>query len=381
MRNSITFAVILSSMMICSCKQSAQNASNVVVFNDDDAIEVNFEDVATNVRVVPIKSDSLIGGCYELQCYGDELFLKDNQHKSIYYFKNNEYKAKLNAVGRGPGEYTNRDDFTYCRDDKLLYIRTTGSVVMWYSVPDMSYQGKMQSDRYFRAIYSHDKNTLLLPTTIEDSIYNISLVDKSTGKIIKDVQKISGFAFARSSESLDGYNEESHVYSTLGEVNSVVRVSEEDECQMLFKYNFGDKSLTDKMTTFNDAQEALEYYKLVFYPGAKDYLCGGYFLKVKNDDISFWYTRIKPSLDNPYYCFYRHTSEFDTNLKGFHVPGLKNQIFPKCVTDDGYVTIFEGTSDMIIDPDTEPSPLAKQIIKAMDAQRDENPVLVYFDIK
>ena len=80
-------------------------------------------------------------------------------------------------------------------------------------------------------------------------------------------------------------------------------------------------------------------------------------------------------------CYYRHTKNSDTNLKGFHVPGLKKPILPMCVTDEGYIMAFEVTSDMIIDPDTEPSPLAKQIIKAMDEQRDENPVLVYFDIK
>lgn len=367
-------AVILS-IVIGSCKQSAHDVQDVVLIDDDDAVEVNFEDVATDVRVAPVKGDTLIGECYELQCYGNEAFIFDYMNKTIYYLVDNEYKSALKAIGRGPGEYTKIHGFSYCPDNKMLYVRTARSTVSWYSVPDMKYQGQTQTNSYFMNFFVHDKNTFIVSSSIEDSIYHLTLVDIPTGREIKNIQKISGFASARSSESVASYRDGAHVYSLLGETNSVIRVSDDNEYQQLFKYTFGDKSVSDKTI------ESGGLYSVLFSSDGYKYLCGGFFLKVKRNDISFWYTSLLPSLDNPYYCYYKRSGNSETNLKGFHVPGLKKQIYPKCITDDGYLTVFEGTSDMIIDPDTEPSPLAKKIIEAMDSQKDNNPVLVYFNIK
>ncbi len=42
--------LLFSVLMLCSCKQQKQDA-DVIIIDDDDAIEVNFEDVAANVRV------------------------------------------------------------------------------------------------------------------------------------------------------------------------------------------------------------------------------------------------------------------------------------------------------------------------------------------
>ena len=375
-----SIAVILS-IVIGSCKQSSHDVQDVVLIDDDDAIDVNFEDVATDVRVAPVKGDTLIGECYELQCYGNEAFIFDYMNKTIYYLVNNEYKSALKAVGRGPGEYTGIDDFSYCPDNKMLYVRTSRSTVLWYSVPEMKYSGKTQTDIYLMNFFVHDKNTFMVSSSIEDSIHYLTLVDIPTGREIKDIQNISGFASARSSESVASYRDGAHVYSLLGEINTVIRVSDDNEYQQLFKYTFGDKSMSDKFTEIEDLASATEFYNVLFSSDGYKYLCGGYFLKVKRNDISFWYTRLRPSLDNPYYCYYKRSGNSETNLKGFRVPGLKNQIYPKCITDDGYVTVFEGTSDMIIDPDTEPSPLAKKIIEAMDSQKDNNPVLLYFNIK
>ena len=380
MRNSITFAVILSSMMICSCKQSAQNANKVVVVNDDDAIEVNFEDVATDVQVVPILGDIIIGECYEMQCYGNELFIHDGRN-AIYYFIDNVFKSKLYSVGRGPGEYINIRQFAYSVNDKILYIKpTNGKEILWYSVPEMKYLGKTRLKEEANSIFMHN-DTMFLVSSNNDSLSSVQLIGKYTGNVIKKITDIYRFAEQRSYKSMSGYGPNSRILSIAGYENSIYTLSENGKLKPIFRFGFGKKSIPEKYLNAHlyEKQKIMDYMSFIYSSSAEKCLYGGFFCKQEKNGLSFWYSKFFMGSDK--LCYYRHTKNSDTNLKGFHVPGLKKPILPMCVTDEGYIMAFEGTSDMIIDPDTEPSPLAKQIIKAMDAQRDENPVLVYFDIK
>lgn len=66
----LAYTLLLPTVLLISCKQ---NDPDVVIVDDDDAVEVNFEDVATDIRVVPLVSDEPIGGCRLIQCYGNEL--------------------------------------------------------------------------------------------------------------------------------------------------------------------------------------------------------------------------------------------------------------------------------------------------------------------
>ena len=380
MRNSITFAVILSSMMICSCKQSAQNANKVVVVNDDDAIEVNFEDVATDVQVVPILGDIIIGECYEMQCYGNELFIHDGRN-AIYYFIDNVFKSKLYSVGRGPGEYINIRQFAYSVNDKILYIKpTNGKEILWYSVPEMKYLGKTRLKEEANSIFMHNDTTFLVSSN-NDSLSSVQLIGKYTGNVIKEITDIYRFAEQRSYQSMSGYRPNSRILSIAGYENLIYTLSENGQLKTIFRFGFGKKSIPEEYLNAHlyEERKIMDYMSFIYSSSAEKCLYGGFFCKRETNGVSFWYSKFFMGSDK--LCYYRHTKNSDTNLKGFHVPGLNKPILPKCVTDEGYIMAFEGTSDMIIDPNTEPSPLAKQIIKAMDAQRDENPVLVYFDIK
>ena len=370
-----------SVIMFLSCKQT-DFRSEVVTINDNDAVEVNFEDVAKNVRVVPLKSDSLLYGCYEMQCYGNDIFILGDNSKIIYYFHNDSLKSVLEEVGRGPGEYINIGQFTYDTEEKMLYvISLIGNEILWYSVPDMKFCGKTTLSCNVNAFMVHDKNTFLISCDT-DSSYVLDLIDKTSGKVIKHIQTLSVYAYNACNRTLLGYSHNNNTLSVLGTENVVYSIGDNMVVDTLIKYGFGDKNYPEKYINpdVDDITILSEYLHYISSDEYNDCLRGGYFMRMEDDGLSFWYSTAKPSVQKDY-MYYRCSDSDTLNLKGFKVPGLKYQIAPKCITDDGYAAVFEGIADNYIDPDTEPSPLAKQIIKAMDAQRDENPVLVYFDIK
>ena len=89
-----------SAIMFISCKQKY---SDVVIIDDDDAVEVKFEDVATNLQIVPIISDTVLGSCARIVCYDNETLILEKTGKSIYYivffmhsmFFHNLYRYRL----------------------------------------------------------------------------------------------------------------------------------------------------------------------------------------------------------------------------------------------------------------------------------------------
>lgn len=376
-------AVILS-IVIGSCKQSANDVPDVVMIDDDDAVEVNFEDVATDVRVAPVKGEELINGCNMMLSYNNnELLMLDSKLKTIYYFYDNVLRGKLNAVGRGPGEYRMIERFTYSPEEKMLYVTAfTRGLVLKYSVPDMKFCGKIQVDARIGNLSINDDKTFIM-AICNDSLtqYSTQIVDKISGDTLKRVQILNASQYNSSDRSLSNYSPDSKLLSTWGTVNTIGLISNRDKYEVLFKYSYGNKGIPDRLYNYdsNDPNGSISLVRYRLSDEGKQSLEGCYFPKIESDEISFWYNIAIPK--DAFYCYYRQTKDSVAHYKGFKVAGLNIPIVPKCSTESGYVSIFEGTSDMIIDPNTEPSPLAKKIIEAMDSQKDNNPVLLYFNIK
>ena len=57
-------------MLFTECKKKASFEDLVSIKNADQAQEVTFEDMATNIRIVPLVSDDPIDGVNSIKCYG-----------------------------------------------------------------------------------------------------------------------------------------------------------------------------------------------------------------------------------------------------------------------------------------------------------------------
>lgn len=304
-----------------------------------------------------------IGGCRLMRCYGNEMLILDNNSKTIYYFEDNVLKAKLNAVGRGPGEYSDINHFTYSPKDKILYVAPTADgLIIWYSVPDMKYLGQTQHIGMVSFIAMHNDTTFFtsLCSQDRDTCY-IKLLDKNTGNVVSDIEEIDGYAFREAEETMESYNIHSHVYGVAGYVNTIGVLSQNNEYEIKFKYGFGDKNIPkDILGNFRltDIQAFIDFMKYLSEKGTTS-LLGVACPRIDGRAVSFWYYyAVGGTYDN--FFFYKQVNKNITNLKGFYVSGLNHPIVPKCLTDDGYATIFEGKASMHIDSSSEPSILAKK---------------------
>ena len=57
-------------MLFTECKKNASFDNLVSIKNADVSEEVAFEDIATNIRIVPLVSDEPIDGVNSIKCYG-----------------------------------------------------------------------------------------------------------------------------------------------------------------------------------------------------------------------------------------------------------------------------------------------------------------------
>ncbi len=373
--------LLFSVLMLCSCKQQKQDA-DVIIIDDDNAIEVNFEDVATNVRVVPIISETVIGDCSKLMSFADKTFMLDRERSVLYYVLGNKHVSTLNHQGNGPGEYNMISIFTYSLSNDMLYVYSEPDFkVFWYSLPDMKYQGFTPFNLGPIASLSiHDDSSFFVVRSSKDYQSTcIQLIDIKSGLVLKDLMQISGFAYAEN--DMVSYRPSNRVYAMAGYVDSVLVFSKDTSCETSLKYWFGKKNLPKEMANFKvfDNDTFLKFIQYLSGPQGDDLLCGNYYPLIVNDRISFWYHKMKSPFTQLNYFSVRGSEII--NLKGLTISGFNRQIVPMGVSDEGYVYLFQGFANSYLDASVERSLLAEQIVDVINSQKENNPVLLYFDIK
>jgi len=366
------------------CKEKTPD---VVVINEKDAKEVTFEDVAINIRVVPLISDEPLASIKNVVSYGNEVLACDVNEKTVYYFVDGKLVSKLNRIGRGPGEYTTIRWFTYAPAQKMLYVMTHDKV-LWYTIPDLKHCGDTPLKFDTQHISMHDENRFFALCFINDK-WRTVLIDIKTGDITQELQETTIYAMRESFHSLTSYTEKNHYYSLFGYNNTVVAVNESNNAETLLTYNYGNMNIEQKYTDFDKYYDPANALKIAdFMTEQNEYLDeNGRNIIVTvsspriNDkgEISFWYAHyISPSGEFFYYK-YNPVDKTSVNLRGFRMKGIGSPITPNALSDTGYIKIYQGNNRWL-KTEEEPSDVAKELIQAIENQNDNNPVLLFFDI-
>lgn len=367
--------VALVALLFIGCSQKSEN--DVTAIDLDNAIDVRFEDVATDVRIIPLKSDKPIGGCYYMQCVGDEVLILENNYQTVYYFKEGKLLSTLNSVGRGPGEYTNINRICYDAERKVLYVNHYGEydAILQYSVPEMKYIGTLKVGSTVESIKLYDDKTMMLSLK-DGKEYGCFLYDIESQTITTKVCDLTTYQGENGDNVLSGFNKKSHLISLFGTNTRLLSYTGQD-LEEVFKFNYGNKGVDliyenlsldkedDLKAFFSYRDSHRDHFKDCNYPR-------------QDNGVSFWYNKL--SFEPEYYHYFRVTNDGTVSLKGFNVPGLSIPIVPDCITENGYAKIIEGGKDEIIDTETPLSELGQQIIDAVMHQNDDNPVIIYFNI-
>lgn len=367
--------IVCAMLGIAGCGKSV--STDVIVINDDDAVEVAFEDVVTDIRIVPLISDEPIDGCNRIRCYGTTAFIRSNGGASIYIFEDGKQIAKLNKVGRGRGEYNYIENFAYSPSTKILYIQNSFNSVLEYSVPDLEFLGSFEN-RNIYAIAEHDDSTLMCRMEYE-GVNGDYFVNSRTGQVRAMHKKLGGFFVMN--DDLGYYSPDHRILSEIGSVNTIseVQAKTDDKERIILKCNFGKDGwpAAADSVDMNDINAFLEIGQQI--SDRQETIISEIRHSVPTKgSISFWY---KIGLLGTYHYF-RLTGSEKVQYSGFKATGTNIGILPTGLTDKGtYVHIFEGLPESIFDDSGKRSSFTADLEKTMKAQAFNNPVLVFYNIK
>lgn len=374
--NSYLFGFILA---VTGCQ--SHHDVTVLEIDVDAAKEVSFEDVARDVKIIPLQSDGPINQCAEIECFGNETIIRYSGSKTICYFVDGVLKGTLNAVGRGPGEYSLIQQFVYSPHTKTLSVLSLGeNRMLEYSVPEMTYLGSYEIEGLPKTLSQHNDSTLLIRKKYPDGGYGIELVSTRDGHTVRNLRDIRGYSVLFD-DHVGYYRPENRILSVVGNISTLSYVDNEGKDEIILAYGFKGRDMPEKYAEF-DFDNIQELSDFVTFSQVEDVYTGGTLCQKEGNTVSFWYH--KETVDDKNFRHYIsiRNGKIENQYKGFRVKGLTIPIIPDCLDGNGgFTTIIEALPEDIEDNEVEPSELAKQILTALKAQPDNNPILINYRIQ
>lgn len=372
-------------MSFTGCKKTQSFVNFVSITDCDKAQEVAFEDVTTDVRIVPLISDEPIGGCTGIKCYGSTVLVRADQGQSLFIFEDGKLTAHLCKVGRGRGEYTLIGDFVYSPTKKLLYIKGAAgnNNVLTYSVPDLQFKGSFDGGD-FTAFAEHDDSTLICRMVNEaDQKFADYFVSTGTGEKLAIAKEV-GITSLMFNTDMNYYTPEHRILLETGSVNTISEVPARigDKERIIRQFDFGENSVPvrfDSINIFDNPQAILTDY-LDYLLTNRDVVVNINQAVADKGSVSFWYKAI--GSQEATYCRINDNGEM-VRYCDFKASGTKKGLFATGVTEKGqYVTMIEGLPETLFEEGSdERSEFSAKLENIMKAQAFNNPVLVFYNIK
>lgn len=375
-----SYVVLIACSLTCLTGCDNRYSDNVVDLDSVNEFELN--DDNSDIKVMPIKCEYPMEQIYRAIGYSDYIFMLSSSRRTIYCLKEDTVVSKLDAYGRGHGEYTLINDFAYQEDEKLLYINANEKI-MKYSVPSMSYLGSIDFNITTSQMIALNSDELLAKCSYSKDSSNknffrgLAVISLKTGKVIRELYEYdqytsSCFLFGDLSKS------DNEIIMSLGGLynNRIIKWDKiEGEPNELFSFCNNTKwrvpkriiKLTSKdYWSFNE-----ELYKMT------DYCQGCHYPSITDAKLIVW-------------C-YPHENEATRSIaviiqgdkiitRSFHISGTNNIVGPYFVKDGYCFDIVEGPTEKFITDIDNLSPLGNEIYDAMKSQPFNNPIMYCFTV-
>lgn len=385
MRKSILVLALLSLLTGCS-----NNKSTALLLPDDIIEEVNFEDIACDVQVFSLKSPYLMKGIEMLYGIDDLIFGISEDHRTIYWIKGDSVIAVLEKYGRGHGEYTYINDFTYYPHDSILYVHTIDDRLMRFQGLNGKYLGECSEFQGNTGMHAIDSRTLLANGSYdgEDGLIHqgLFLIDAETGVLGKMICPMDYAQGLFNNDETRNYQSGDSIWFIVpgpGDDDNVVYMFLNDSARAVLSFRYDEKwripesvLLRELSVSYrNDINYIMQKLQpMMDYRLKESYCNGGYDLIYSKDRMMFWsFAEMPQAILNVI------KDKKDVSRHLVILPGFEGYVYPTFMFEDYYVTTFNTPFGIDIADEEKLTPLGKQIKKEIDSS-DGNPVFLMYHI-
>lgn len=378
---------VLIPLFLLGC---SQNNSKSLLLSDDIIQDVSFEDIASDVQVFSLKSPFLLEGIEMFYGYDDLIFGLSESHDIIYWIKGDSVISALNKKGRGRGEYTYINDFTYYPKDSILFVHTLDDRLLKYQGLKGTYMGECTEYEGNTGMHALNSKVLLANGSrngedgkIQQGLFLIDAETGKLGKLICPMDYSQCYFLNDEGGMCQSGDSIWFVVPGPGEDDNVVYLFQNDSAQKMLSFKYDEKWRIPESILIREMPEGgladinfiiNKLQPMIDYRNQESYCNGGFHMIYSAGRMMFW-----SFMDFPQTVL-NIISKNDVSRYMVTMPGFDGYTFPTFMSQDYYVTTYNTPFGMDINEEEKLTPLGRQIEKTIDTS-DGNPVFLMYHIK
>lgn len=388
MRKTLLLVLTLTSLLGCT---PTTNQNPALLLPDTKIQQTTFEEIATDIKLFTLKSHILMKGVEMLYGIDDLIFGLSEDHRTIYWIKGDSVIGLLEKYGRGHGEYTYINDFTYYPQDSILYVHTIDERLMRFQGLSGKYLGECSEYQGNTGMQALGSRTLLANGSYdgEDGLIHqgLFLIDAQTGKLGKMICPMDYAQSLYYNDETQNYQSGDSIWFIVpgpGDDDNVVYMFLHDSARVELSFKYDEKWRIPESTLLRELPVSyrtdIEFIiqklqPMMDYRLKESYCNGGYHLINSKDRMTFWSCAQMPQT-----ILNIIENKKDVSRYLITLPGFEDYVYPTFMFGDYYVTTFNTPFGIAITDEQQLTPLGKQIKKEID-NSDGNPVLLLYHVK
>ena len=392
---------LLAVMAGCNVTVNQDGVEVITASNIDD--EADLTEIAYDFKIHPLKSDEPLDGIGGIKSWGNVMLARTNDDRKILRFDDYRLTSVLNRLGRGPGEYTYIEDFSYDAFDNVIYIENDSNLVT-YDANTMEFIRKQPvnlsiqnilnlGDRmlYFGVLLDDyrdrgDETRLVMPK--ESMILaDRKEYDLKKGKVLYQEAYLARILL--SYPELFYVNPKNLSTCIPGDIHRIVTF-QDDTLNDVYRFMLGNAVIP---ASLYQALQKEEYeideissisQELSTFRQQNPYIGTVFNIMVDDKTVSFrmsYGSNGQLGNDSKYLYFVHHIDKDTKVYKHLRIPGLALDIDPTGCNGNHQIAVIENLGSAAIDENTRMSDLGQKIIDELKKQNDDNPVMLEFRFK
>ena len=383
--NSILVVLIAAILTACSSGVTSDASADLFSIPTDKATVCQLTDIATDIEVVPLTHNEPIGILMQSRVYADKMILNestDNNSSLLICNRKGEVLKRLSRKGRGPGEYQWISDFIYTLAD----FKFLKQIELKQEATETS-----MHEEGIRSMCQLSEKELLLSVETQTGY-----LDEKSGEPVSEMKYTLSVLNVESGERRNiEYDEKLGAMGCITRIgdeivavasqnnnrlHTLVSISDKGSVEELMQFDYGVMTRPEGMDDEADEDLMLDEKSGHIYT---EYATAPCFVSYTKKVFTLWFMNGLGFANMPPLMLYHRTGGGEVMAKQIKVAGLTRKFQPIAYDANNKEcwAVVYGPAETWIDKKTEPSPLATEIIEKLNAQSDDNPVLVKFRLK